>query len=559
MIAKPRIWPYAAGFALAAITWTILVMVRHHGYWESTGQEMPNMGSSIRNGVLAVFALAVLVYGLMWLRHSLSAPAVAPVSAQARQKDPVVSGFNGSPALLSQTGQKYVLEVRAMGVVVGELADEEIWGAIEKKADNHMSYMSTNPDDYPDSDDLRMSDLGVSTQLAFKEGARRAVEYWPVPVIIWGPPKDMKSDARAAADIAGFRQAAGLGVTLFLWQDDANTDDGTAMLEKLFAFFDAHPDVPEALVFSADGSATRSLLRAPGSGGAPQAGHIIPALPDSIGAILVSRSDRVDKLIRPFAVEQTDNINKNTTDYDIIKLWNFFWDTTNDEGPGGFDAQFKKKEKESGVKYPSSPGVITSDWWQSKLPEFWKTINNKGPGQFTPTPYIPVRWTTWQLKQFDDAPLLGYLHRPVDVKLTDDQGQPLKMNEQAAALKAGWEQALATLPDGHEPKRVFYDTTGDRQWSIPLNHALAQVGTSAPSISEIKEGYDIGARIGNTGVSSPLVQIGLGLIASYHEGGASATVNRRPDGSASIIMVSPPGDAVKAAWAQKANGVSPFK
>ncbi|MDR8792228.1 hypothetical protein FEP87_02493 [Burkholderia multivorans] len=73
-----------------------------------------------------------------------------------------------------------------MGIVVGEYADEEIWREIEKKADNHASYVSANPEDYPDSDDIRMADLRVSTTLSFKEGGRHAVEYWPVPTIVWG-------------------------------------------------------------------------------------------------------------------------------------------------------------------------------------------------------------------------------------------------------------------------------------------------------------------------------------------------------------------------------------
>jgi hypothetical protein len=170
-----------------------------------------------------------------------------------------------------------------------------------------------------------------------------------------------------------------------------------------------------------------------------------------------------------------------------------------------------------------------------------------------------VRWTTWQLKKFDSAPLLGYLHRPVDVKLTDDHGKPLKTSDQAAALQAGWEQARAALPDGQEPKRVFYDTTGDRLSMIPLNRALAQIGGPAPNLNDVEEGYDIGARIGNTGVTSPLIQIGLGLIASYQNGGASATVNRRPNGTTSIIMVSPPDAEIKAAWDQKTSGANPFK
>ncbi|NBD03179.1 DUF2875 domain-containing protein, partial [Burkholderia thailandensis] len=101
-------------------------------------------------------------------------------------------------------------------------------------------------------------------------------------------------------------------------------------------------------------------------------------------------------------------------------------------------------------------------------------------------------------------------------------------------------QAVDTLPTGETPKRIFYDTTGDRAWVAPINQALAQSGPSAPSLDDVKEGYDIGRRIGNTGISSPLVQIGLGLIASYNEGGASATIHRRPNGTATIVMVSPP-------------------
>jgi len=300
-------------------------------------------------------------------------------------------------------------------------------------------------------------------------------------------------------------------------------------------------------------------MGAPGHGVRSPAGHIIPAMPDSLSAVLVSRSDRVDKLIRPFAVEQSASINKTTTEYDVTKLWNFFWAKNGDRGPDSFDAQYQAHEKEAGVEYPLSPNIMSSAWWQAQLPELWKTLGNQGPGQFKPTPYIPVRWTTWQVKQFDDAPLLGYLHRPIDVKLTDEHGQPLKTVLQAAALKEGWEQAMATLPDNKEPKRVFYDTSGDRQWVIPLNQALAQIGPTAPSPDNVKEGYDIGARIGDTGVSSPLVQIGLGLIASYDQGGASATINRRPNGTASIVVVSPPDDAAKSAWVQKTNGMSPFK
>nr|WP_324617571.1 DUF2875 family protein [Herbaspirillum camelliae] len=527
--------------------------------WQSTGQETVNMGSGIRNGVLVALGIAALAYAGSWVWLHRSSNAAEGANAQQQPSPAAIETHHSvNHTMLAQTGQKFVLEVRGMGLAIAKKSDEEIWDAIEEKANNHTSYRSLNPDDYTNSASQRLTDLSVATGLVFREGARNAVDQWPLPVFIFYPPKS-KQTSRPAGDLAGLRQQAGLGVTLLLWQEDANTYDGAEMIEKLFSFFDTHPDVPAALIFSADGSMMRSLMQTPGNVDTPEVGHVIPAMPDSVAAFLVSRSDRVDKLIKPFAVQQRSNINKNDTEYDIVKLWNFFWKKNDDRGSDSFNTLYDKQEKMAGVGTPSPGVMMSATWWQAQLPELWKTISNQGPGDFKPTPYIPVRWTDWQLKQYDSAPLLGYLHRPVDVKLTDEKGQPLKTALQAAALKAGWEAATSALPENTEPKRVFYDTTGNKQWVIPLNQALMQMGTSAPHPDEVKEGYDIGARVGDTGTSSPMVQIGLGLIASYHQGGSSATVNRRPNGMASIIMVSPPDDALKATWAKNHGNRSPFE
>ncbi|WP_273915554.1 type VI lipase adapter Tla3 domain-containing protein, partial [Burkholderia pseudomallei] len=473
---KPRIWPFAAVFALVALGWTIFVMTRHYHYWQATGQEMPGMVSSIRNGVLvaAGVAVAAFVASFVWVKRApveSSHAAASSTSASPVLPAAATHGNNGAPVLLAQTGEKFVLEVRGLGLVTGRNANDEIWNAIEAKADNHFTYMSQNPADYPDSEDSRMTYLGVGTGLSFQLAAHHSVEYWPVPVFIWEPPKAQRAD-RPGAELSGLRQEASLGVTLLLWQEDANTDDGTSIVEKLFAFFDAHPDVPEAVIVTFDGAATRKLNQTPGYVDTFKQSNI-PSMPDSMVSMLVSRSDRVDRLIRPYAVEQTEDVNKNTTDYDVTRLWNYFWKINHDSGPDGFSAHYDAQERKAGVDTPMSPGFVTSAWWQTKLPDFWKTISNKGPGEFKPTPYIPVRWTTWQVKQFDNAPLLGYLHRPIDVKLADAHGKPLKTAQQAQALKAGWQQAVDTLPTGETPKRIFYDTTGDRAWVAPINQALA--------------------------------------------------------------------------------------
>lgn len=510
------------------------------------------MGSNIRNGVLVAFGIVVAAYGATFAWFHRAQPQ------QNSGKDApaaVASPSDTTHSILAQTGQRFVLEVRGLGFTVGRDTNDEIWQAMGAKASNSETYRSQNPADYGDGTDARMIHMGAAESIAFEYGARHAVERWPVPVFVWGPPKDPRSSFVAAATIADARQKAGLGATLFLWQEDANTNDPVVMIEKLFAFFDQHRDVPEAILFSQDSSVMRDLLGPPGGGLQLPDAQFIPAVPDSFVVMVVSRSDRIDKLIRPFAVAGAGGAN---TDGD--KLWDFFWDRTDGQGPDDFQAFYRKQVKAERPEQEIMPalGTMQSSWWQQQLPTFWKTISNKGPGQFTPTPYLPVRWTEGQVRQFDSAPLIGYLHRPVDVKLTADHGRPLKTAEQAEALKAGWEQALATLPQGTVPKRVFYDTTGDRQWAIPLTQAFAVVGATAPDLGNVHEGYDIGRRIADTGVSSAMVQMGLGLIAGYSDGAASATIARRPDGRATIIMVSPPDPARKAEWEKSHNNANPF-
>lgn len=548
------VWPWLAALIVLSLAWTAYVMYENFQHWQATDVIDP-MGNKIRNGILGVAAMLALSYAVVWGSASFgkTAERVAnPTAAHAR-----ISSSQTEPAsaILTALGAKYVLEVRSLGLVVNRDADDEIWQKIEKRADNFTSILSQNADDYANSRDLRFSRYEQASGFTFREAAGRAVEYWPIPAIIWGPPRHPENSYRAAADISGNRQQAGLGVHLFLWADDANTTDGAAMIAKVFDFFDRHPDVPAALIFCEDSDVHRFLV---GPKGLSPEGGVVPTVPDSLVGILVSRSDRVDKLIRPFAVNQSAAVNKETTQYDVTRLWNYYWAQSHDRTPNGFRAVYMNEMKAQGYEYVSPVNTMRAEWWQRHLPEFWKQISNRGPGEFKPSPYLPVRWTTWQVAQFDKAPLIGYLHRPIDVKLTKHDGKPLSQREQVAALKAGWQAAVDTLEPAIAPKRVFYDTTSDRRWVIPITQALLQVGEHAPDLDDVNQGFDIGRRIANTGVSSPMVQLALGLIAGYQEGGASATINLRPNGDANIIMVSPPDVATKAAWLEQHGGHNPF-
>ncbi|RMS42213.1 hypothetical protein ALP71_200144 [Pseudomonas coronafaciens pv. garcae] len=202
---------------------------------------------------------------------------------------------------------------------------------------------------------------------------------------------------------------------------------------------------------------------------------------------------------------------------------------------------------------------MSTAYWQSQLPTLWKTISNRGLGNFEPSPWLPIRWGQHQVKEFDAAPILGYLHRPIKASMQDENGKRLKPALQAKALQAAWVQALDTLPEGQKPVRVFYDSTNNPEAEIALNNALHDLNKDGHGLElgNVEEGYDIGRRLGNTGVSGALVEINLATIASYKEGGVSAVVYAGTDGSLAVQMVRPPDETRKAKNSQN-RGADPF-
>jgi hypothetical protein len=218
-------------------------------------------------------------------------------------------------------------------------------------------------------------------------------------------------------------------------------------------------------------------------------------------------------------------INLKDTQYDIIKLWNYYW----------------KYEEEYDGKHP---GYMPWEYWQKLVPGLESQVSNRGAGDFKPNPWTPIRWTDWQLKQYDDAPLLGYLHRPVEVSFADEQGAPLKRLARVAKLKEGWTQAMATLPEGQAPTRVFFDPGSSSDSWIALTQAL-HGNEQNLDLDDPEEGFNTAQRVGDTGTASPWVQIGLAVMRGYAKGGTTATVNLRNPNHASIVMVSPPDDTYR--------------
>jgi hypothetical protein len=507
--------------------------------------ELRDMRPVMRWGIAAILGPSLLVFSVHWWGKAVASERAGLAAYKADVKAQIAE----RQATQART---YALEIRGVGLGIYQDHQSEIWQFIKKKNDNFASIYSRDPKDYTDSLDSREISRDIKIRVAFKHSAGESVAYWPIPVFALGPPDPYQKGYRAAGLINSGRNKATLGVTQFLWQDDESTTHAQGMIERLFQFFDDNPQLPQALIASRDGDVTRNVYRKPGTLGL-QNGHVVPTVYESMTGLLVTRSDRVDRYIRRYAThEPEDNQNKNT---DLGKLWAFYWDRDK-----AFLKWYEAEERAKGAKVSIPATTMSTAYWQSQLPTLWNTITNRGPGEFQPSPWLPIRWAQHQVKEFDAAPVLGYLHRPIKVSMQDENGKRLKPALRAKALQTGWLQALETLPEGQKPVRVFYDTTDNQDAEFALNNALHALNTDGHGIElgNVDEGYNIGRRLGNTGVSSALVEINLATIASYLDGGVSAVVYAGQDGSLTVQMIRPPDEARKAKN-RKNRGANPFQ
>ncbi|WP_439869508.1 type VI lipase adapter Tla3 domain-containing protein [Pseudomonas syringae] len=543
MLLRPKLKRYFWVTVVLQVLWLGFVLLVYLKAQENDMQ-LRDINPVMRWGIAGILGLVVLVYSGHWWGK-----AIAHEKAElAAYRTEVTAQKNEQMATQQRT---YSLEIRGAGIAIFHDSQSEIWSFIKKKNNNFTSIYSNDAKDYDASLDSRKISRDIKIRAAFQHSAGDAIAYWPIPVFALGPPNLFDKAYRAAGLINSGRNAATLGVALFLWQDDESTTHAQAMIERLFNFFDDNSQVPQALIASRDGDITRDVYRKPGTP-ALQNAQVVPTIFESMTGLLVARSDRVDRYIRPYATQEPeDNQNKNT---DLGKLWAFYW-----EQPRKFRKIYEDAEKAKGVKAPLAPGTISTAYWQSQLPTLWKTISNRGPGNFEPSPWLPIRWGQHQVKEFDAAPVLGYLHRPIKAPMQDENGKRLKPALQAKALQAAWVQALDTLPDGQKPVRVFYDSTNNPEAEIALNNALHDLNKDGHGLElgNVEEGYDIGRRLGNTGVSGALVEINLATIASYKDGGVSAVVYAGTDGSLTVQMVRPPDEARKAKNSQN-RGADPF-
>jgi hypothetical protein len=456
---------------------------------------------------------------------------------------------------------KNVLEVIGLGVTLDGYRQESLWGAI--KAGNSFSTIrNMDPKNYPwaamEKSALSSMREGASLENALLDTPR----YWGIPVFN-AEIRCLDDSCRDRPDYPqGGLVEGSMGMHLFVLEHRELAERPDRILEQVFLFFERNPDVPFVAVGSADSSELRRRYALDRQRDAD--GYEVPQRPDASTLLVLARRERVESL-RRHVFDDVEEPNR-----DIFALNRY-----------GIARQIflaylnlrKKLPVPSAVDNPVFMGAErqpTSTEWLAETAKIavrpdilaaakvsLSTLTNKlgiqqRPqlrGDWKPTPWFPVPWNREQLEAFDRLPTLGYLHRPVFVKMQDSEGAALsKDSARVKALGSGWKEIMSTQSNeeqSQQPARIIISTGNDKKQLVNFHGMLrdvAETGGREFDPTNPVEFIDTDRRLGDTGATTFFMQIAIGLLGSYREGGLSAAFNLREKDEASMILISPPSE-----------------
>jgi hypothetical protein len=458
--------------------------------------------------------------------------------------------------------QEYVLEVISLGVTLDKHRQGKVWEALQHGGP-YTTIREMDPRKFAWQATDKTGISGGRLLDAFENAAKPTPMYWGLPSFYAGAPMYKEPDDPVMG-LGGDTQATGLAWHLWVngpWNLAERPD---RLLEQVFAFFDEHPDVPFVVVSASDSESFRHRSLPPGSPWPVKDGYYVPKMPDAAAVFVLARRERVEP-VRPYVWTDPDN---------KFLQWEFrqmYYKLTE-----SVPTTAKYGDGTSIARQPTISEWIKAAAAFAKKPEFHpeghnilrgdaKPYENKPPRTWKPTPWFPFPWTTEQLEAFDNLPTLGYLHRPIFVPFRDADGNSIKRREQRQqVLMAGWQKALQTLPD-HErekgPARIIAGTNNNKEQLLTLTGMLHQYeseGGPAIDISKTTQFIDTDRRLGNTGAATFFMQMALGVMGSYKDGGVNAAINLRDPDEASIVFISPaPDDKRKSQRDPFIHGVQP--
>lgn len=502
--------------------------------------------------LLAVVLGVGLVLGGRWV--------LAAREAGARQAQAGAAASKAREQLAAAHTEKgrreYVLEVINLGVTLDKYRQGKLWDALQS-GNPYTTLREQDPKKYPWADIDKLGMSGGRVLDALLNGAGYSVTDWGTPVFNARPPNlGNYPDSPLMPDmgLANSADGEGMSTSLFVASYRRFAERPDRILEDVFDFFEANPDVPYIVLNSDDSSALREKLQPPGSPPLVRNGYYVPEMPDSAALFILARRERVDP-IRPFAYEDIDDyrvpmdvLNRDGVArrlflgyLDLRKTLPRSDQETIDRPPTvaewlDFAAKFSVR--------PDIRGTGPTSFLDREL-----NAKHRPPTDWKPTPWFPIPWSKLQLKQFDQMTTRGFIHRPVFVKTTDEHGKPLtRRDARQKALMEGLQQALLTLPEAERakgPARVIVATNNQTEQLVALEgmlHQYAAQGGPEIDSGKLEQFINIDRRLGNTGAATLFMEMAIGVIGSYRAGGPSLAVNLRDPHEATFIFVSPPSE-----------------
>ena len=536
----------AALFALALPAWTLYLINADLPVFSNP--EVSSMEKwKIWLGFPLITALIAFVGHWGWSTISSARIEARALAQQDAQQINAASLAKAPP-------REYVLEVIGLGVSLDKHRQGKLWDTLQK-GHPFGTIREQDPEKYPWTGSDKLAAEGGADASALVNGISGLPMYWPAPSFFASEPSEdhdwPPSEADPAIGTVAATDSNGLDLTLFIPAGYMLADHPDRLLEKAFAFFDAHPDVPYLVVAASDGLYFRHLNRPPGSPPLLYDGYYIPSMPASSALFVLARRERVD-VLRPFAFEDTDQDKRGPIQnrYGLARrLFLSYADLAEANGQAMGNGRL--------IRVPTVPEWLAETARFAKRPDVLgpESVSLLHPGDdvvhvpkgYKPTPWFPIPWNKYQLEVFDRLPTLGYLHRPTYIPLTDAEGKPLtRRADRTAALVKGWQDALLTLPEAQRKtalKRII-SSTGDNTDKLveltALINAQAEAGGPELHLDKPNEWINTDARLGNTGSASWFMNMALGVMGSYIDGGVSAAINLRNDREASLIFISPP-------------------
>ncbi|MGH8853510.1 MAG: type VI lipase adapter Tla3 domain-containing protein, partial [Telluria sp.] len=415
-VKRPMTWRYFAGavaaYPLLLVLWLIFDFRVLNP--ELVSVDVETTMDKVRWYGVPLAAIALL-FGGSWLVASFEADAR---EREWQQKTQQLKAQEAG-ANTEQARREYVLEVIGLGVTVEKYRQGKLWEALQKGTP-FSSIREQDPKKYEWSSFDKYGVAGSRANDALENGAALSPMYWGAPSFYAGSPildpAEQPSEIQPMAGLASGAETTGMAWHLFVTAPWLLAERPDQLLEQVFAFFDAHSDVPYVMLHSEDSMSSRDSGLPPGAARLVEDGYYIPQMPDSTAVFVLARRERVEPL-RPYVWDDPDN------DYLQENLRMMYYDLQENVPT---PEKLVNPEKHHRTRLPTVAEWLKAAAAFAKRPVFdkhkadislaaFRRWLNDPPKDWKPTPWFPVPWNRNQMEAFDNLPSLGFIHRPVFV------------------------------------------------------------------------------------------------------------------------------------------------